>query len=372
MHVVSLHCDGVRNLVDVRVEPHRRLTVFVGDNGQGKTNVLEALHLAAGLRPLRALERASDLVGFGRERGVVQARFEIDGPLDVEVVVEPRGRKATLAGKAVRDVGEVAQRIGVVTFVPEDASFVRGGPEQRRRGLDRFAFGLTATHGALARRYDEALARRNRVLKAAVVDEALLDAYTDPLVQAGVALTRARHHAASLWAPVFAREAEAIGGTQLAAHLRYESALLDDAHDVMLDEGALLDRFHDALKRARASELKRRSTATGPHLDDVALLKADRKARHLASQGEARALVLALKIAAVRLTTTARGTGPLLLLDDVAGELDPEKAQRLLRAVDECAAQTFVTVTHTAALPPLGDARVFRVQQGRVVVDREG
>ena len=368
MHVVSLHCDGVRNLVDVHVEPHRRLTVFVGDNGQGKTNLLEALHLAAGLRPLRALERASDLVGFGRERGVVQARFEIDGPLDVEVVVEPRGRKATLAGKAVRDVGEVAQRIGVVTFVPEDASFVRGGPEQRRRGLDRFAFGLSSTHGALARRYDEALARRNRVLKAPVVDEALLDAYTDPLVQAGVALTRARHHAAQLWAPGFANEAHAIGGERLAAHLRYESALLD-AHgdDVTLDAGALTDRFHNSLSRARSTELKRRSTATGPHLDDVALLKADRKARHLASQGEARALVLALKIAAVRLTTTARGTGPLLLLDDVAGELDPDKASRLLRAVDECAAQTFVTVTHTGALPPLGDARVLRVQQGRVI-----
>ncbi|HEY4223880.1 MAG TPA: DNA replication and repair protein RecF, partial [Myxococcota bacterium] len=98
----------------------------------------------------------------------------------------------------------------------------------------------------------------------------------------------------------------------------------------------------------------------------VVFLKSDRKARFLASQGEARALVLALKLAAVRLVTEARGTGPLLLLDDVAGELDPDKAVRLFRAVDETGAQVLVTTTHAGALPAFGDARVFHVSAGRV------
>lgn len=373
MRLEDITVDGVRNLVEVHVVPHRRLTIFLGDNGQGKTNLLEAIHLAAALRPLRPLERASDLVGFGRERGVVQARFELDGPLPVEVVVEPRGRKATIAGKSVRDVGEVAARIGVVSFLPDDAAMIRGGPEGRRRGLDRFAFALDPGFAAVARRFDEALERRNRVLKAPVVDEGLLASYDAPFAAAAAALTIARARATARWAPAFAAEALAIGGDALFAHMRYApgvdgaAALLErGAPGQHGDEPALVDRVLELLGAARAQELKRRSTAVGPHHDDVVLLKADRKARFLASQGEARALVLAMKLASVRLATEARGTGPLLLLDDVAGELDAEKAARLFRAVDETAAQVFVTTTHDATLPHAGEGKRIVVANGRV------
>ncbi|HEY4222194.1 MAG TPA: AAA family ATPase, partial [Myxococcota bacterium] len=133
MRLRHVTVDGVRNLERVDIEPHARLTIFVGENGQGKTNLLEAIHLAAALRPLRALERASDLVAFGKDRGVIKADFDVDGPLDIEVVVEAKGRRATIAGKSVRDVGEVASRIGVISFLPDDAAMIRGGPELRRR-----------------------------------------------------------------------------------------------------------------------------------------------------------------------------------------------------------------------------------------------
>jgi DNA replication and repair protein RecF len=366
MHLEEITVDGVRNLAAVRLAPHRRLTIFVGENGQGKTNLLEAIHLAAALRPLRPLERASDLVGFGRERGVVRARFELDGPLPVEVTVEPRGRKATVAGKSVRDVGEVAVRIGVVSFLPDDAAMIRGGPEGRRRGLDRFAFALVPSFAAIARRFEEALERRNRVLKAPVVDEALLESYDEPFANAAAALTLARAQATARWAPAFASEARAIGGEGLVAHMRYAPGVEASMDAGAEDEAALAARILEALGAARGQELKRRTTAVGPHHDDLVLLKADRKARFLASQGEARALVLAMKLATVRLATEARGTGPLLLLDDVAGELDPEKAARLFRAVDETGAQVFVTTTHEATLPALGDGMRVVVTGGRV------
>lgn len=367
MHLEDITVDGVRNLVEVHVVPHRRLTIFLGDNGQGKTNLLEAIHLAAALRPLRPLERAADLVGFGRERGLVRARFDLDGPLPVEVLVEPRGRKATLAGKSVRDVGEVAARIGVVSFLPDDAAMIRGGPEGRRRGLDRFAFALVPSFASVARRFEEALERRNRVLKAPVVDEQLLASYDEPFAAAAAALTLARAEATARWAPAFSAEARAIGGDALVAHMAYDAGV-DGAEPFVSarDEAGLADRILELLGAARPQELKRRSTATGPHHDDVVLLKADRKARFLASQGEARALVLAMKLATVRLATEARGTGPLLLLDDVAGELDPEKAARLFRAVDETRAQVFVTTTHDATLPHAGEGKRVVVTQGRV------
>jgi DNA replication and repair protein RecF len=256
----------------------------------------------------------------------------------------------------------VASRIGVVSFVPEDNAVIRGSPEVRRRALDRFAFGLSPAFAQIARRYEEALERRNRVLKAPHIDESLLDAYTTPLIDAGVELCVHRARAVARWGPVFAKEARAVGA--LDAGMRYVCALVDRDVGDDVDAAALRERFLDALVESSHREKQRRTTLAGPHLDDVTISKGDRRARHLASQGEARALVLALKLAQVRLTTEARGTGPLLLLDDVAGELDPGKQERLLRAIDEHEAQAFVTATHVELLPPLPQALVVDVVAG--------
>lgn len=365
MQLVRLFADGVRNLREVSVEPHPRLTAFVGDNGQGKTNLLEAVHLAAALRPLRPTERARELIRFDAERGVVRGRFDLDGPLDVEVHLEAKGRRALLAGKAVRDVAEVASRIGVVAFTPEDLAIVRAGPDRRRRALDQFAYGLHPSFAEVARRYEQALERRNRVLKEGRPDRALLESYTTPLVDAGVELARARARAARAWAPVFAEAAIRITDEALLAELSYTPSFLEE--DVLeTDAETSKERFAARLERQADGERLRRTTLSGPHLDDMALEVDDRRARRLASQGEARAIVLALKLAAVRLYAQARGTAPLLLLDDVAGELDPKKARCLFETVDEVGAQTFVTATHTGVLPTLGDATVLHIADGRV------
>ncbi len=374
MQLQRLTADGLRNLSEIAIDAHPRLTIFVGDNGVGKTNLLEAVHLVAALRPLKPLERSRDLLGFGRDRAVVLGEFDLDGPLPIEVVVEPKGRKATLAGKSVRDIGQVAARIGVVSFTPEDLVVIRQGPDHRRRALDRFAYGLEPAFAAAARRYDQALSRRNRVLKEA--GPHVVEAYTPPLVDAAVSLYRARLAAVAQWAPPFAEAAAQISDGKLEAKMRYVSAVLDDAaalcgQDVgpELPDDALARALTDRLAKVAEGERTRRTTLAGPHLDDVAmtLRREDqhRRARHLASQGEARALVLAMKIAQVRVYTQARQTAPLLLLDDVAGELDPHRAECLFGVADEVGAQTFVTVTHIGALPAFGEACVYAIDGGR-------
>ncbi len=369
MRLEKLHVDGFRNLDDVTLTPHPRLTVIVGENGQGKTNLLEAIHLVSALRPLRATERAHELVGFGRERGRLLGRFALDGPLDVEVNVEQRGRKATVGGKPVRDVGILAKQLGVVSFVPDDSAIIRGSPGDRRRGLDRFAFSLLPGFSAVSRRFEDALEQRNRLLKDPVVDEGALAAFTPPFVEAAAELTRLRFLAATRWAPAFANEAAAIGGDALRATLSYHSGCLDRVVDdgADLDVAAVAADLDARLKDGARVERKKRSTLCGPQHDELVVHKADRAARFLASQGEARALVLALKLAAVRVLTEARDQAPLLLLDDVAGELDASRQARLLQAVDETGAQCFVTTTSMSTLPPLGAARVVTVAAGAIV-----
>lgn len=368
----SIHVDGFRNLDDVTLTPHPRLTVLVGDNGQGKTNLLEAIHLASALRPLRAVEKAHELVGFSRERGTIKAVFDLDGPLDVDVEVQQRGRKATIGGKAVRDVAILANRLGVVSFVPDDASMIRGSPGDRRRGLDRFAYALFPQFAATSRRFEEALEQRNRLLKDPIVDDDALDAFTPPYVTAAVELARLRALAVQRWAPIFQAEAHALGDAALDAGLAYDCGLFSDGDTTTPDptttsQADLELLLEERLSRGRFIEKKKKSTLCGPQHDDVVIEKTGKKARFLASQGEARALVLALKLAAVRILTETRGQGPLLLLDDVAGELDKTRAARLLQSIDEHKAQAFVTTTDTTTLPPLGDSAVFSVVQGRLV-----
>jgi DNA replication and repair protein RecF len=389
MRLTRLSVDGFRNLHDVVLEPHPRLTVLVGDNGQGKTNLLEAIHLVSALRPLRPLEKASELVAFGRERGLVQGRFELDGPLDVEVVVEPRGRRASIGGKAVRDVAALASRLGVVSFVPEDSAIVRGSPGDRRRGLDRFAFGLLPAFSVASRRFEHALDQRNRLLKEPVVDEDALAAFTSPYVDAAVELTRLRREAVRRWAPAFSAEALAIGDEGLLATMTYRSGILadvralesgergevdeyeeDDVSAVAADElegnepVVLRDRLLERLARGRFQERRRRTTLCGPQHDDLVLLKGGRLARFLASQGEARALVLALKLAAVRVYGQARATAPVVLLDDIAGELDRTRADRVFSAIEDTQAQCFVTTTSIETLPRLGEGSVVTIRAG--------
>ncbi|MDP2339640.1 MAG: DNA replication and repair protein RecF [Deltaproteobacteria bacterium] len=368
MLLQHIHVDGVRNLLDVTLRPHPRLTVLVGDNGQGKTNLLEAIHLVSALRPLRPVERASELVGFGREHGRIVAQFDVDGPLEVAVNVEPRGRKATIGGKSVRDVAVLSSQLSVVSFVPDDATMIRGAPGDRRRGLDRFAFALFPQFAAASRRFEEALEHRNRLLKDVVVDEDALAAFTPPFISAAVELTRLRAEACARWAPVFSDEARALGGDALAAELKYDAGLVDDDGDVSARSSADLEIvLEERLRRGREIEKRKKSTLCGPQHDDVVLLKLGKKARFLASQGEARALVLALKLASVRLLTAQRGQGPLLLLDDVAGELDKQRAGRLLASIDEHGAQAFVTTTDTTTLPALGESLVVSVSGGRLL-----
>lgn len=394
MRLTHLSVDGFRNLRGVALAPHPRLTVMVGDNGQGKTNLLEAIHLVSALRPLRPLEKARELVAFGRDRGSVLGRFDLDGPLDVEVTVEPRGRRALVGGKAVRDVGVLASRLGVVSFVPEDSAMVRGSPGDRRRGLDRFAFGLLPGFAAVSRRFEQALEQRNRLLKEPVVDEDALAAFTSPYVDAAVELTRLRSEAVRRWAPSFSAEARAIGDDGLVATMTYRSGIIaraavasdgagqsDDADDAYgeydgsdddadgsdeLEPGALRASLLERLSRDRFAERRRRSTLCGPQHDELVLGKGGRPARFLASQGEARALVLALKLAAVRIYEDSRGTPPMLLLDDVAGELDRQRAARVLAAIEDTHAQCFVTTTSLQTLPPLGDGLVVTIERGSI------
>jgi DNA replication and repair protein RecF len=366
----KLSLDGFRNLQPTLLEPHGRLNIFLGGNGQGKTNLLEAIHIAGALRPLRKIEKNLDLIQFHSEQATIRAIFDLEGPLPVDIRIESGGRQARIAGKRTRDITEISRRISVVSFTPEDLAMVRGSPDGRRRVLDGFAYSLQPGFARVAKSYSQLLERRNRLLKERWIDPELLEAYTLPLIDAGAELTFARLQMVEKWRQPFQDAVASIGDGQLEADLGYMSSIqnqdLLSANSGDRTLSSLKDSFEKRLQEHSDKEKHRRVTLVGPHLDDMAFYVRERRARHFASQGEARAIVLALRLSQVRMVTASRDSPPLLLLDDVAGELDPKRAECLFSLIDEVGAQTFVTTTHLEALPSPGECSMYAIQAGKL------
>jgi DNA replication and repair protein RecF len=360
----ALELHDFRNLARVAIQPSPRLTVLLGQNGQGKTNLLEALYLLATLRPLRAT-RLGELVRFGAERALV--RGVVDGPggdrtLGVEVTAV--GRTATLDGKPVERLDGYLEGLSAVCFSPDDLLLVKGGPDGRRRFLDRAAFNRWPAVLSEAREYVRALRARNAALRAGGGE--VEESFRGPLVQAGARLLRRRRDVVAELAPrVAAAFAEISGPGAPVADLVYRPS---GGVSVAGDEVAIAASLEAALAGRLGRDLERGFSTCGPHMDDLLLGVGARAARTYGSQGQQRALVLALRIAEIENLRAVLGRPPLLLLDDVSSELDPTKNGFLLAYVAGLPAQAFLTATDPRLIAPAaGPETLFLEVRGGAV-----
>jgi DNA replication and repair protein RecF len=361
----ALEVRDFRNIEVASLRPSPRTTVLVGANGQGKTNLLEAIYLLATLRPLRA-SRLAELVRFGAERAHVAGDFEGPGGLRrAAVEVEAGGRTAFLDGKPLESAARLDAYFegrAAVCFSPDDLLLVKGGPELRRRFLDRAAFNRWPAVLGEAREYLRALRARNAALRTAPDD--VEASFREPLVRAAARLLRRRRDLVRELAPAVARAYAQISGPAAApALVAYRPA---SGMRVDEDEEAMAARLAGILALRLGRDREKGYTSAGPHMDDLTLAVGERGARPYASQGQQRALVLALKIGEIENLRAALGRPPLLLLDDVSSELDPEKNSLLLAYLGGLPGQAILTTTDRRLLAAAaGPGAVFyRVESG--------
>lgn len=357
-------------MVAASLTPSPRTTAVVGPNGQGKTNLLEAVYFLATLKPLRPA-RLAELVRFGAGRAEVRGRFELAGAeRDIGVVIDGGERQAFVGGKAVRDLDEYFGGVSVVAFTPDDLGIVKGGPEGRRRWLDRATWGRFPAYLAEVRAYGKALRSRNRLLREGAAPE-LVEAFDGPLARAGARLVARRRRFLAELHPRFAAALASVSDGALSGRLRYAPSWLEGAEEEAEIEGRLSGALRERLPRDR----ERGFTGVGPHADQPAIFLAGRPARTYASQGQQRALVLALKIAEIENLREAQGSYPLLLLDDVSSELDRDRNRRLLSYLSGIDGQVLLTTTDPGLVAPaVGEGGTFlRVAEGTFTeVPREG
>jgi DNA replication and repair protein RecF len=358
VHVRTLWLTDFRSYASIEVNLSAGLTALVGANGEGKTNLLEALAWLATLSSFRGAPSEA-LVRRGAPFAVVRALAERDGrELLLEAQLQPTGRNRVLVNRqSLRRARDLLGSLRVTVFTPDDLDIVKDGPGERRRFLDEALLALHPRNDTLRAEVDKILRQRNALLRqtGGRLDEAAaftLDVWDEKLAQAGEALAAARFELVERLAPLLASTYDA---------LAHEPALVTVCYDAPWRTPGLAD----ALAAARKEDLRRGVSTVGPHRDEMVLTIAGAPARTHASQGEQRTLALSLRLAVHHLVTAATESPPVLLLDDVFSELDPERSRALLANLPS--GQTVLTTA--SALPP--DAHpdiVLRLHGGAVTV----
>lgn len=352
-----------RNLADFDLDVDARFVVAVGENAQGKTNLLEAPWFVAALKPLRGTGLRG-LVRFGEAHGSLGARLRGADGLSHQLRVDlGDGRKLTLDGHKSPSLADWFSTVRAIASTPHDASIVLGEPAWRRAWVDRAAFTLSASHLGLVQHHRQLLSQKAALLRQhPSPDLAVLDVLDDQLAAAGARLVDRRAELLDALSPHLTQMHRAIAPGTESLTLRYRSVVPPGA-----GPGALRDR----IAAARRDELRRRMTLVGPQTDDVEWLLEGHPARQFASRGQVRTLVLASKLAEL-VAASERGSPPLFLLDDLSTELDAARARRLVALLSQLGPQVLVTTTDAAHLGdlPASDARFFRVERG--VVDVAG
>jgi DNA replication and repair protein RecF len=325
--------------------------LLVGPNGVGKTNLLEAVHVATqGFSPRTRTD--SQVVRFGAEgaRAAVSGRRG-EARLELEVTVRRgEGKRARLNGAPLRAAEQLRGTVSTLVFTPDRLGVVKGPPAARRAYFDRVLGRLAPARAALPAEYGAAVAQRNAALRRAAVhmsSRAAIEPWSERVAALGAELVAARLDVLALLGPSFGARAAELGLDR--ACLEYEG----------------LPPTPEGLAAALERDLERGATSLGPHLDDVVLSADGRDLRSFGSQGEQRLALLALLLAEAETIADRTGVPPLLLLDDVLSELDPERRE-ILAARVRSAGQALVTATDAAMLPAAPD-QLLEVTPGAVL-----
>ncbi|MBW4576977.1 MAG: DNA replication/repair protein RecF [Aphanothece sp. CMT-3BRIN-NPC111] len=371
MYLKTLHLRQFRNYREQQVDFCAPKTILVGNNAQGKSNLLEAVELLSTLKSHRA-GRDRDLVLEGVSDCKITATLErAYGSVDLALILRTQGRRTVaLNEEALRRQIDFLGILNAVQFSSLDLDLVRGAPERRRTWLDSLLIQIEPIYAHILQQYNQVLRQRNALLKEVRSQEsgerhqesqlALWDAQ---LATTGSRVTRRRARVLQRLAPLAHTWHASISGKTEVLEVRYAPNVSLEQDDPEKVQQAFLDK----IQQRRVAEKHHGTTLVGPHRDEVEFTINTTPARVYGSQGQQRTLVLALKLAELKLIEEVVGEPPLLLLDDVLAELDPLRQNQLLDAIQD-RFQTLITTTHLGSFDSqwLNSSQILLVEAGQI------
>ena len=407
MYLKTLHLRQFRNYFDQKVAFDAPKTILVGNNAQGKSNLLEAVELLSTLKSHR-VGRDRDLILDSKPIGQIDATLERQtGPIDLALTLRSGGRRTLkLNGEPLRRHLDFLSALNVVQFSCLDLDLVRGGPEGRRNWIDRLVIQLEPIYAHILQQYNQILRQRNALLKRSreirkaefsesfdkmqflppespepenkenlpipnsqfPIPSSELALWDAQLATAGARVIRRRDRILERLMPLARNWHHSISGSAEVLDVKYEANIEVGAELIAKDnlEGVRQAFLEKIQKRAIAEQFQG-TTLVGPHRDDITFTINSTPARQYASQGQQRTLVLALKLAELQLIEEVVGEAPLLLLDDVLAELDLSRQNQLLETIQE-RFQTLITTTHLGAFDTqwLRQTQILSVVAGQI------
>ncbi len=385
MYLKTLNLRQFRNYQDQNVEFNAAKTILVGNNAQGKSNLLEAVELLATLRSHR-MGRDRDLVQEGEAIAQINATLERQtGVSDLSLTLRRNGRRSVaLNGEFIRRQMDFLGVLNAVQFSSLDLDLVRGGPEGRRNWLDTLLIQLEPVYAHILQQYNHVLRQRNAFLKKTQdsassnqprqslqlsknthsADSSELAVWDAQLATTGTRVIRRRDRAIQRLAPIASAWHASISGSTEVLQINYvPNVPLEDSHPEEVQQA-----FLAKIQQRAIAEMHQGTTLVGPHRDEIELTINQTPARQYGSQGQQRTLVLALKLAELQLIEEVVKEPPLLLLDDVLAELDLSRQNQLLDAIQD-RFQTLITTTHLGSFDSqwLKSSQILFVKAGEII-----
>jgi len=353
VHLARIKLRDFRNYPKLETSFQPGVQLLLGDNAQGKTNLIEAVYLLATLRSFRGVG-GHQMIRHGASGYFVGATVVGQGTRDIRAWWSERERKLSLDGQPVRRLADYLGVLRAVVFCSEDTLLVKGTARARRRYLDLILSQTQPGYLALLQRYAHALRSRNALLKQHAVDEQALEGFSVELVRAGGELMRQRSELLPRLAPVAAAAALGITVNREPLAIEYVPAVRDS--------------FAAELARSRPRERVMRATLVGPHRDELKLTVDGKPVAQFGSEGQKRTVAIALKMAQAEVLTAVHGSPPVMLIDDVMGELDRHRRAGLVPLLDKVLrgrGQVFMTCTEENWPRELGGShQKWRVESG--------
>lgn len=361
MEISTIRLTNYRNYTDQQLSMRPGINVLTGGNAQGKTNLLEAVRLCSIGRSHRT-PRDKELIREGCE----QARVELawrkrDGGHALAAMIPlTAAKQVRIDGKLLRRSGELMGMMATVLFAPEDLSLVKSGPGERRRFIDMELSQIRPVYYYALQRYNRALKQRNNLLRELPAKSALastLDSWDEILISEGAQIVRMRAEFVQRLSEFAGEHHRHITGGREELTCRYAGCA---------DAGAAREGMAEGLRRARPRDMQAATTTFGPHRDDLLLEIDGRDVRAFGSQGQQRTTALSLKLSELSLMYNECGEWPILLLDDVMSELDPQRRRMLLDCIQ--GVQTIVTCTDISDLAGARIEQALRVRAGTIEI----
>lgn len=364
MIIEELRVINYRNYENIHLKFHPRLNIFIGDNAQGKTNLLEAMYLCAVGKSFRT-NRDQEMIKMAKQQAYIQVKLKkLYGDKNIEIRLDTERKKNIKINKtSLIKLGELLGNLNIVLFSPEDLKLVKEGPSERRKFMDREISQIFTKYYYILNQYNKILQHRNKLLKNSRNRLLDMEVWNEQLAMTGAWIVFYRRNflkKIGLLAKLMHRK---ITGSTEILKIIYDS-------DVKVKEDDEIDQIKEnilkKLENNINTDIKRGLTTTGPHRDDIILTINDFDVRKYGSQGQQRTAVLSLKLAEIELIKGEVGEYPVLLLDDIMSELDLKRQCYLINNLKNI--QTFITTTtidHVKGMGPK-DRAIFNISRGQI------